>query len=98
MANMQAPPEQWNEPNFDDSTWESATDLGPNGADPWGRVKSGGDGGSPPQEDEISMTARWIWTSDADAHNDIYCRLVKTHKPINCRAAADRYWQDYVKW
>ena len=92
---IQAPPEQWNEPNFDDSTWEMASNLGPNGADPWGSVKEGIAEGNMPQQDEISMDAKWIWTSDADAHNDIYCRLVKKHEPINCRAAADRYWQDY---
>ena len=41
------------------------------------------------------MDAHWIWTSDGSGHDDIYCRLIKTHEPINCRPAADRYWSDY---
>lgn len=98
MPGGSAPPEAWNEPNFDDSTWEIATDFGPNGANPWGAVKSGGVAGHDPSsetEDGISMDAHWIWTSDGAGHDDIYCRLVKTHEPINCRPAAERYWSDY---
>jgi hypothetical protein len=56
--------------------------------------------GSPPWSawtplDEISADAQWIWTSNNVLHDEIYCRLVVSHNPVNCRPAADRYWQDY---
>ena len=38
----------------------------------------------------------WIWTDDSTGHNDIYCRYVSDHQPINCKSAADRYWADYA--
>lgn len=85
---MTAPPEQWNEVTFNDQQWESAIALGKNGEGVWNSVKGG-------PEDGISRQANWIWTADNEGHNDIYCRYVSTHEPINCRAAADRYWQDY---
>ena len=85
---MTTPPEQWNEATFDDQQWETAISLGKNGGGVWAAVKGGA-------EDGISRDSEWIWTSDNEGHNDIYCRYVSTHEPINCRAAADRYWEDY---
>jgi hypothetical protein len=41
------------------------------------------------------MDAHWIWTRDNEAHDDIFCRYVSDHKPVNCKDAADRYEQDY---
>jgi alpha-L-rhamnosidase len=34
----QKAPEAWNQPDFDDSTWEAAKDLGPYGMEPWSEV------------------------------------------------------------
>ena len=85
---MTVPPEQWNEASFDDSLWEEATNLGRNGQGVWADVKGGANDG-------ISSDARWIWTSDNDGHNDIYCRFTTDHSPVNCRAAAVRYFNDY---
>ena len=39
---------------------------------------------------DVYMDAHWIWTSDNAGHDDIFCRLVSDHKPVNCKDAADR--------
>ena len=58
----------------------------PNGANPWGAVKSGGVAGHDPSsetEDGISMDAHWIWTSDGAGHDDIYCISVRTEVVVS---------------
>ena len=34
----------------------------------------------------FDTSSHWIWTSDADNHNDVYCRIVI---PINAGSACD---------
>jgi hypothetical protein len=51
----------WMKPEFDDSQWETATELGPNGMNPW------------KAKEKISNNAKWIWTTtsyykDMNAH------------------------------
>lgn len=49
--------------------------MGANGVGPWGDVNremgAVDDGGL----GTISASSEWIWSTDADAHNDVYCRL-----------------------
>ena len=70
-----APADGWMNPNFDDSAWPYASSLGANGVGPWGDVNremgSVDDGGL----GFITDNSEWIWSVDADAHNDVYCRL-----------------------
>jgi hypothetical protein len=40
----------WMMPDFDDSNWEQATEIGPNGMNPW------------KMRNPISPKAKWIWT------------------------------------
>jgi hypothetical protein len=54
-------PVGWTSPDFDDSQWEQATELGRHGMDPW------------KPRNQISTNAKWIWTkttyySDTNAH------------------------------
>jgi hypothetical protein len=70
-----APPDGWMMPDFDDSAWPYANSLGANGVGPWGDVNREmgdvDDGGL----GVISASSEWIWSVDADAHNDVYCRI-----------------------
>eukprot|EP01043_Picozoa_sp_COSAG02_P069848 COSAG02_NODE_12136_length_1591_cov_1.669571_2_plen_432_part_01 len=70
-----APPDGWMDPSFDDSSWPYANSLGANGVSPWGDVNremgAVDDGG----QGTISDSSEWIWSVDADAHNDVFCRL-----------------------
>ena len=72
----------WKSVAFDDSTWEIPGVLGSEDVSPWGLH-------------DTYEAAKWIWTSDNEGHDDIFCRMVSDHKPVNCRDAADRYEQDY---
>ena len=74
-----APPADWMMSDFDDSSWPAAVAWGRNDGDDthWaafipmpagypataGHVKPG-----------IADDAEWIWTGDAESHNDVYCR------------------------
>eukprot|EP01045_Picozoa_sp_COSAG04_P000894 COSAG04_NODE_26_length_37184_cov_14.641149_14_plen_525_part_00 len=72
------PPEGWQFEDYDDSAWLPAADHGVYGTAPWGArwddVKT------------FDTSSHWIWTSDADNHNDVYCRIVI---PINAGSACD---------
>ena len=46
-------------------------------------------------EDAVSPSAHWIWTDEADLHDDVYCPYESFHTFKNCKAPPDRYDQDY---
>jgi hypothetical protein len=60
------PPPNWTDVNLDDSGWANATDYGPYGVGPWGTGVSGMPNDTP---------AKWIWSSNNDAHNVVYFRF-----------------------
>ncbi|HEY9431236.1 MAG TPA: galactose oxidase-like domain-containing protein [Blastocatellia bacterium] len=64
-VSLTAPP-NWADVNFDDSGWANATDYGPYGVGPWVANVSG----MPPD-----TPARWIWSSNNDAHDVVYFRM-----------------------
>jgi Domain of unknown function (DUF1929) len=66
-VSLTAPP-NWTDVNFDDSGWADATDYGPHGIGPWGENV----GGFP---DPGSTPARWIWSSNNDAHDVVFFRV-----------------------
>ena len=77
LPNGTPPPPEFMYPTFDDSTWQTATSYGTNGAsDNYWYVNMGR------AADEIGAEAKWIWTSDGtedpmhpgSAHNDVFCR------------------------
>ena len=70
-------------PGFDDSTWASAADLGPNGVAPWRRRPG------------ISEDAHWIWSSDPNAHDHIFCRFTQPNAEMNCPAAQAEYLHEH---
>ena len=57
-----APQTGWATVGFDDSSWPTASVVGPNGMSPWGFVT------------KISSVAKWIWNSDGTSTNS-YCRI-----------------------
>ena len=73
----------WEAAGYDDSQWESAQAIGPNGVSPWYK------------RPDISDEAEWIWTPDENAHDHIFCRFVQSNAEVNCPAAQARYWFDY---
>eukprot|EP01043_Picozoa_sp_COSAG02_P045634 COSAG02_NODE_4196_length_5640_cov_5.220770_1_plen_444_part_10 len=73
----------WEMPGFDDSQWASANDLGPNGIAPW-RFREG-----------ISEDAHWIWSSDPNAHDHIFCRHTQPNTEMNCPAAQAEYLHEH---
>jgi hypothetical protein len=77
---------EWKSIDFDDSTWEIASER-----PGWG---SAGTGDVEDSTTDATLGAM-MWTSDFDAHNDVFCRIVSDHKPMNCKDASDRYEQDY---
>jgi hypothetical protein len=59
----------WNKNNFDDSKWVTATSYGKNqDANIW---KSVGGGSRP----NIPGDAEWLWTSNNENHDRVYCRF-----------------------
>jgi hypothetical protein len=64
-VSLSAPP-NWTDVNFDDSGWANATDYGSYGVGPWVTNV----GGMP-----IDTPARWIWSSNNDAHDVVYFRF-----------------------
>jgi hypothetical protein len=64
-VSLTAPP-NWTDVNFDDSGWANATDYGPYGIGLWGTNV----GGMP-----TDTPARWIWSSNNDAHDVVYFRF-----------------------
>ena len=66
-------PNGWELPSFDDSQWQWPKTLGRNGVGPWGDINR--DMGMD-SKGTITDDSEWIWTSDENLHNDIFCRLV----------------------
>jgi len=65
----------WTLNNFDDSSWPKAVSYGKNSDDNiW---RSVGRGSRP----NIPADAEWLWTSDNNNHNRVYCRYVMTPAP-----------------
>ena len=73
----------WEMPGFDDSQWAAAADLGPNGIAPWRH------------RDGISDNAHWIWSSDPNAHDHIFCRHTQPNTEMNCPAAQAEYLHEH---
>lgn len=59
-------PAGWEQPGFDDSTWDSATSYGAYGVGPWGQKVSGLPSNS---------TAQWIWASDNSNVDELFLRF-----------------------
>ena len=85
-------PTGWEQVGFDDSQWETATDAGINGVEPWGAT-------------DVSPDSHWIWTDATTQGKDggwseqsdrACCRYETNHQPINCNAARVRYLHDYM--
>jgi len=64
-VSLTAPP-NWTDVNFDDSGWVNATDYGSYGIGPWGTSVSGM---------PLDTPAKWIWSSNNDAHDVVYFRF-----------------------
>ena len=61
--------DNWNKNNFDDSSWSNAVSYGRNNQQNiWMSV---GRGSRP----NIPGDAEWLWTSDNENHNRVYCRF-----------------------
>ena len=73
----------WENAGFDDSMWANAADLGPNGISPWRK------------RPRISSKAHWIWSSDPQAHDHIFCRHVQPNSEMNCPAAQAKYLHEH---
>jgi len=66
------PPANWNANSFDDSAWAKAVSYGRNDGDNvW---KSVGGGARP----SIPADAEWLWTSDNNNHDRVFCRYKPT--------------------
>jgi hypothetical protein len=59
-------PAGWEAVSFDDASWAAADDYGAYGVAPWYTRVNGMPADTP---------ARWIWSSDNDAHNTVYFRF-----------------------
>ena len=64
-VSLSAPP-NWTDVNFDDSGWSNATNYGPYGSGVWGTGVSGM---------PLDTPAKWIWSSNNDAHDEVYFRF-----------------------
>ena len=63
----------WTNNNFDDSSWSKATSYGKNTDNNiWKSVGRG-------QRPNIPAEAEWLWTSDNNNHNRVYCRSTPFH-------------------
>ena len=66
----------WNTNNFDDSSWTTAVSYGRNQDNNiW---RSVGRGSRP----NIPAEAEWLWTSDNNNHNRVYCRYFPVKAPV----------------
>ena len=97
MSSGIIPPVEWNEVGYDDSSWEKASNYGlaDSNNNHWNHYTMAQDPPYHVPQDAVSPYARWIWTSDQDTHDDVYCRYESFHTPKNCKPAADRYDADY---
>lgn len=64
-VSLTAPP-NWTDVAFDDSGWANATEYGAYGVGPWGTFVCGM---------PLDTPARWIWSSNNDAHDRVYIRV-----------------------
>ena len=73
----------WNKNNFDDSSWTKAVSYGRNQDNNIWRSVGGG------SRPNIPADAEWLWTSDNNNHNRVYCRYfpVPAPKPVPVVAA-----------
>jgi hypothetical protein len=95
--NGQVPPANWNDVNFDDSNWQKAHEYGTaqGHKNHWNQYT---EKQHPPYhvpKDKVNPKAKWIWTSEIDTDDDVYCRYVNRHEYKNCNQAANRYLRDY---
>ena len=65
----------WNKNNFDDSTWTKAVSYGRNQDNNIWRSVGGG------SRPNIPADAEWLWTSDNNNHNRVYCRYFPMPAP-----------------
>jgi hypothetical protein len=74
----------WNENSFDDSAWPRAVSFSRNqDSNIW---KSVGGGSRP----KIPADAEWLWTSDNNNHNRVYCRYTPIKAADAPKAAAPK--------
>jgi hypothetical protein len=97
VANGFPVPQDWNEVGYDDSGWEKAKNYGTavGNNNHWNEYTMAQDPPYHVPRDAVAPNAHWIWTSEADLHDDVYCRYESYHTFKNCNQAADRYDQDY---
>jgi len=65
----------WNKNNFDDSSWTKAVSYGRNQDNNIWRSVGGG------SRPNIPADAEWLWTSDNNNHNRVYCRYFPVPAP-----------------
>ena len=65
----------WNTNNFDDSSWTTAVSYGRNQDNNIWRSVGGG------SRPNIPAEAEWLWTSDNNNHNRVYCRYFPVKAP-----------------
>ena len=66
----------WNTNNFDDSSWTTAVSYSRNQDNNiWRSVGSG-------SRPNIPAEAEWLWTSDNNNHNRVYCRYFPVKAPV----------------
>ncbi|MGJ8723422.1 MAG: carbohydrate-binding protein [Roseibacillus sp.] len=58
-------PSGWEQPNFNDSSWSSATEHGGLGSSPWNTIS-----GFP-----VDSDAKWVWSSNLNNRNGLYLRI-----------------------
>ena len=76
-----SPPANWNANSFDDSAWPKAISYGRNDANNiWMRVGGG-------RRPNIPDAAEWLWTSDNENHNRVYCRYKPTQSVRSATSA-----------
>jgi hypothetical protein len=97
VANGYPVPPAWNTVGYDDGSWEKAKNYGiaTGNANHWNEYTMAQDPPYHVPRDAVSPFAHWIWTNEADSHDDVYCRYESFHAFKNCKPAADRYRHDY---
>jgi hypothetical protein len=74
----------WNKNIFDDSSWTKAVSYGRNQDNNIWRSVGGG------PRPNIPADAEWLWTSDNNNHNRVYCRHFPMLSPVPVVAAAPK--------
>ena len=72
----------WTLNNFDDSSWAKAVSYGKNSDNNIWRSVGGG------SRANIPADAEWLWTSDNNNHNRVYCRYFMTPAPAPAPVAS----------